>query len=58
MYSGPYTSKEDRILVAMRGGKDDGDGVSERIAELVETEEISLMTPSTITSSVWDEWDM
>ncbi|KAF9557432.1 hypothetical protein CPC08DRAFT_640312 [Agrocybe pediades] len=58
LYCGPYTSKDDPILIAMRGGKDDQDGVSERIAELVETEEISLMTPSTISSTMWDEWDM
>lgn len=43
----------------MQGGKDDKDGVSDKIVELTETEEISLMTPTTATSSsVWDEWDM
>ncbi|KAF8910664.1 hypothetical protein CPB84DRAFT_1842646 [Gymnopilus junonius] len=59
LYSGPYTSKEDPVLVAMRGGKDDKNGASEKIAELIQTEEISLMTPATaVAPSLWDEWDM
>ena len=59
LYSGPYTAKEDPVLVAMRGGKDDKDGVSERIVELVQTEEISLQTPATAGApGLWDEWDM
>jgi hypothetical protein len=59
LYSGPYTGKDHPILVAMRGGKDDQDGVSDKIVELIETEEISLMTPIAGQSpSIWDEWDM
>lgn len=60
LYSGPYSTKDDLVLVAMRGRKDDKEGVSERIAELVQTEEISVMSPAVTTpsASVWDEWDM
>uniref|UniRef100_A0A8H7Y279 Rho1 guanine nucleotide exchange factor 1 n=1 Tax=Psilocybe cubensis TaxID=181762 RepID=A0A8H7Y279_PSICU len=60
LYSGPYSTKDDPVLVVMRGKKDDKEGVSERIAELVQTEEISVMTPAVTTpsASVWDEWDM
>jgi len=60
VYSVPYTTKEYPILIAMRGGKDDKNGVSERIVELVETEEISLMSPASAstTATIWDEWDM
>ncbi|KAF8968138.1 hypothetical protein BDZ97DRAFT_1916355 [Flammula alnicola] len=57
LYSGPYVSKEDPVLIAMRGGKDDKDGVSDKIMELIETEEISTMAPIATTTSVWDEWD-
>ena len=57
MYSGPYIGKDHPILVAMRGGKDDQDGVSDKIVEMVETEEIRLMTP-TVEQAIWDEWDM
>ncbi|KIM39836.1 hypothetical protein M413DRAFT_446755 [Hebeloma cylindrosporum] len=59
IYSGPYTDKEHPILVAMRGGKDDPGSVSERVVEMIETEEISLVTPSAEQApSIWDEWDM
>ena len=58
LYSGPYIGKDHPILVAMRGGKDDQDGVSDKIVEMIETEEISLMTPTTEQASAWDEWDM
>jgi hypothetical protein len=59
IYSGPYVGKEHPILVAMRGGKDDQDGVSDKIVEMIETEEISLMTPTAEQApSVWDEWGM
>jgi hypothetical protein len=59
LYSEPHTGKEHPILVAMLGGKDDQDGVSDKIVELIETEEISLMTPTAEQGlSVWDEWDM
>ncbi|KAF8149926.1 hypothetical protein B0H34DRAFT_731762 [Crassisporium funariophilum] len=59
LYSGPYMSKDDPVLVAMRGGKNDKDGVSEKIVELTETEEITVRTPGSATvSSIWDEWDM
>jgi len=59
VYSEPYTKKDNPILVAMRGSKDDQDGQSDKIMELVETEEISLVSPSSATvSSVWDDWDI
>ena len=59
IYSEPYTRKDNPILVAMRGSKDDNNGQSEKIMELLETEEISLVSPSSATvSSVWDDWDI
>jgi len=54
-------SSDDTLLVAMRGDKDDKDGVSDKIIELVQTSEITtIQTPmtSTPTESLWDEWDM
>lgn len=59
LYSGPYTKKDNPILVAMRGTKDDQNGQSEKIMEMLETEEISLISPSNVTvSSVWEDWDI
>jgi hypothetical protein len=59
IYSEPYTTKDNPILVAMRGSKDDLNGQSEKIMELLETEEISLVSPSSAAvSSVWDDWDI
>ncbi|CAA7267017.1 unnamed protein product [Cyclocybe aegerita] len=62
LYSDPYTTKDDPVLVAMRGSKDDKDGVSEKIVELMETEEISALSPisptTMVSPSVWDDWDM
>lgn len=54
---------DDTILVAMRGGKDDMDGTSDKIVELVETSEYGVTTPvqptpNTPISGIWDEWDM
>jgi hypothetical protein len=49
------------LFVAMRGYKDDENGLSDRIVELVETAEITPKTPSAgpfrATEGVWDEWD-
>jgi len=60
MYSGPYTKKENPILVAMRGSKDDQNGQSEKIMELLETEEINMVSPSSavFSSVLWDDWDI
>lgn len=60
LYSGPYTKKDNPILVGMRGNKEDEHGrQSEKIMELLETEEINLVSPTSATvSSVWDEWDI
>ncbi|KAG2157870.1 uncharacterized protein EDB93DRAFT_730686 [Suillus bovinus] len=52
---------DDTLLVAMRGTKDDKDGVSDKIIELVRTGEFnSMQTPmiSTPVEGLWDEWDM
>ncbi|KAH7884721.1 hypothetical protein F5I97DRAFT_1929559 [Phlebopus sp. FC_14] len=50
------------LLVAMRGEKNDEDGTSERIVELVKTAEITPVTPVpggfVAPESIWDEWDM
>lgn len=54
-------SADDTLLVAMRGTKDDKDGVSDKIIELVQTAEFSSMqTPVATTpmEGIWDEWDM
>jgi len=54
-------SADDTLLVAMRGAKDDKDGVSDKIIELVQTSEFSsAQTPMTSTpmEGMWDEWDM
>jgi len=59
IYSGPYMDKDHPVLVVMRGGKDDQDSVSDKIVEMIETEEISLLTPTVQPApSIWDEWDM
>ena len=58
LYSGPYTTRDDPVLVVMRGKKDDKDGQSEKIVELRETEEISLLTPAPDDLLIWDEWDI
>ena len=57
-----YGSKEtsDTIIIAMRGDKDDNDGVSDKLVELIETTALGR-TPSTarsIPENLWDEWDM
>ncbi|KAF8547962.1 hypothetical protein OG21DRAFT_1423939 [Imleria badia] len=50
------------LFVAMRGQKDDEDGLSDRIVELVETAEITPKTPIAgpfkSAEGMWDEWDM
>ncbi|KIJ14322.1 hypothetical protein PAXINDRAFT_163479 [Paxillus involutus ATCC 200175] len=50
------------LYIAMRGQKDDEDGVSDRIVELTETAEITATTPAsgsfTPVEGMWDEWDM
>lgn len=49
------------LFVGMRGHKDDEDGLSDRIVELVETAEITPTTPVAgpfrATEGMWDEWD-
>jgi hypothetical protein len=62
LYSGPMYSEDDNVVVAMRGTRDDKDGMSEMVIELVETSEITA-TPATPAvampvPSMWDEWDM
>lgn len=50
------------LLIAMRGQKDDEDGLSDRVVELVETAEITPKTPTAgpfkAPEGMWDEWDM
>ena len=57
-----YGSKEtnDTIIMAMKGDKDDNDGVSDKLVELIETTALQT-TPSaarSIPENLWDEWDM
>ncbi|KAG5650366.1 hypothetical protein H0H81_012481, partial [Sphagnurus paluster] len=59
IHKSPYKDKNDDILVAMRGSKDDKDGVSETIVRLTETSAIQPPTPVVANyPSAWDEWDM
>jgi hypothetical protein len=54
-----HKDDSDTILIAKKGRRDDQDGVSDQITELVETVEIT--TPSTARvaqENLWDEWDM
>ena len=48
------------LLVAMRGSKDDEEGMSDRIVELVETAAITTKTPGAFKAAdgLWDEWDL
>lgn len=49
----------DELLAAMRGGKDDREGTSERVVEFVQTAVLELTPLSARPSQdVWDEWDM
>lgn len=60
LHSGPAGSNGDTILFAKRGTKDDKEGLSDNINELVETSELAR-TPSTSggpAGNLWDEWDM
>ena len=57
LHAGPMEDADDTILVAMTGEKDDQDGISDKIVELVETREIISAAPSAV-PSLWDEWDM
>ncbi|KAG6813393.1 hypothetical protein H0H92_011370 [Tricholoma furcatifolium] len=50
--------EHDEVLIAMRGNKDDKDGISEMVAELTETAELPVATPVTPHPTAWDEWDM
>lgn len=58
LYTGPQAKKEDPVLIVMRGTKVDQDSQSEKIMELIETEEISVLSPTTAMPAIWDEWDM
>lgn len=58
LHTGPTYGKKEEILVAMKGSKNDQDGVSENIVELVETSAIPVATPSAPDDCVWVEWDL
>jgi hypothetical protein len=63
LHSYAPASPDETILVVQRGSKDDKDGLSQLVSELLETKEIVQATPSTATQSavtpaLWDEWDM
>jgi hypothetical protein len=61
MYSGGYAPYDsvDRILVAMRGTRNEKDGSSaDRLVELVETVEYVPQTQASMTSGLWEDWDM
>lgn len=58
--------KGESIVAVMRGEKDEAEGISERIVELVETLPILPQTPgprspassSNHVPALWEEWDM
>ena len=54
---GPTYGEDEAILVAMKGTKDDKNGTSERIVELLQTSPISS-TPAAPVPALWDEWDI
>ncbi|PFH52993.1 hypothetical protein AMATHDRAFT_45896 [Amanita thiersii Skay4041] len=65
LYFNPIAGNKDPVIVAMKGKKDDREGVSDRIIELVETVELPVSSPVSAASTVrslpsamWDEWDM
>lgn len=53
-----HKDDSDTILIAKKGGKDDKDGVSDQITELVETVEITTPSTTRVAENFWDEWDM
>ncbi|KIY71515.1 Dbl domain-containing protein [Cylindrobasidium torrendii FP15055 ss-10] len=54
LYGGPG---QDAVLVAMKGEHDDAHGVSDKIAELLETSEIQTAHPTSASADLWDEFD-
>lgn len=62
LYSGfSGSDKDDRILVAVRGDKNDKDGsYPDRLVELIETVEYVPQTPASAVppADMWEEWDM
>ncbi|KAJ7593119.1 hypothetical protein C8J56DRAFT_930435 [Mycena floridula] len=51
-------TSDNRILVAMRGDRDQKDGNSDKIVELIETSEIPATAAPVSAAALWDEWDM
>lgn len=62
LYPGTSTDRSENIVFAMKGAKNDQNGISDKISELVETSEIVPATPAAATPgavpAMWDEWDM
>ncbi|KAH7930131.1 hypothetical protein BV22DRAFT_1028615 [Leucogyrophana mollusca] len=62
LHSNVGDQRGETLLVAMRGEKNDKEGVSDKIIELVQTAEIGAQTPATASAmeaeGMWDEWDM
>lgn len=52
-------SSNEAILVAMRGERDDEEGISDKVVDLLETAEVvGPRRPSMPVPAMWDEWDM
>lgn len=45
------------LLIAMRGKKDDKQGLSDELAELVETAPFEAVRRQDTVDTLWDEWD-
>jgi hypothetical protein len=51
-------TEQDMFVVAMTGTINDGEGLSEKIAELTQTAALDTRTPIVRVEQLWDEWDM
>lgn len=59
LYTG-FAPNDKTVLVGMKGDKDDGEGASYKLVDLVETQEIQPESANSMTlvDGAWDTWDM
>jgi hypothetical protein len=57
LYSG-FTPEDKTVLIGMKGDKDDREGASYKIVDLVETQEIQTPSVNSTAEGLWDMWDM
>lgn len=51
-------TEQDMLVVAMTGTIEDGEGLSEKVAELTQTTAIDTRAPMVRVEQMWDEWDV